>query len=91
MRNLLNAFVGALLGDAVPRWIDVSGRIRQSVGPPDGGRIEDHVVFGPVVKSRTVLAHIPSVDGGIASCDNAHTGQIHGRGPVPLPTNKTFD
>ena len=25
-RDALHAFVGALLGDAVPRWVDMSGR-----------------------------------------------------------------
>ena len=68
---MLHAFVRASLGDAVSRWVDMSGRTGQSLGPPNGGCIKNNIIFGPVVKGCTVLAHIPSVDGGIASCDNA--------------------
>ena len=86
VRDALDAFVRALLGYAVPRWVDMSGRTGQSVGPPNGGGIKDDVVLRPIVESGAVLAHGFSIDGGIAFRDDAHAGQVHGRGPVPLPS-----
>ena len=91
MRNLLHAFVRSLLHNPVPRWINMSGRTGQSVGPPNGGGIKDDVLLGPIVESGAVLAHGFSIDGGIAFRDDAHAGQVHGRGPVPLPSQETFD
>ena len=91
MRNLLHAFVRSLLHNPVPRWINMSGRTGQSVGPPNRGGIKDDVVLRPIVESGAVLAHGFSIDGGIAFRDDAHAGQVHGRGTVPLPSQETFD
>ena len=51
----LDAFIWALLGDAMTTWIHMSRWLRYSIGPPDSGSVKDDVVLGTVVERSDIL------------------------------------
>lgn len=91
MRNLLRAFVGALLGDAVPGGVLMPRRAGQAIGQPDRGGVEDDVAFGTVVERGAVFPDDLSVGGGLAFGDNVHAGKVHRGSAMPFPTEEPLD
>ena len=73
MRDLLYAFVGALLRDSMPGGIDVAWRTGQTIGPPNRGGIEHDVVLRTVIDSRGVASHWLAIDKGGTFGDNTHS------------------
>ena len=84
MGNLLDAFIRSLLRDAMTNWIHVSRRTGKSIGPPDGGGIEDDVAFGAIVDRGGVMARVFAVDERLAFRNDLHAGPRRGFPPLTI-------
>ena len=74
--NLLDAIIWPLMSNPMPYWKDMSRRIGQTIGPPDGGGIEHDVPFWTIIYRGCISARFLPLDKRITFGNDIHSGQV---------------